>query len=66
MNMFSIIKNKTINTIETFFIFYNIPFGNNIITLNNALFYCEVIGCNKIILKKYNIFQKNILIKNFI
>ena len=58
MNMFSIIKNKTINTIETFFITYNIPFGNNIITLNNALFYCEVIGCNKIILKKYNVDRK--------
>ena len=63
MNMFSKIKNKPINKIETFFIGYDIPFGNSLITLNNLIFTCEIVGCNKIILKDHRI-KRPWLIKN--
>ena len=63
MNMFSKIKNKNISNIETFFITNNVRFGNNIITINNVIFYCEIIGCNKIILNYYHV-KRNWLIKN--
>ena len=63
MNMFSKIKKKPINKIETFFIGYDIPFGNSLITLNNLIFTCEIVGCNKIILKDHCI-KRPWLIKN--
>ena len=37
-------------------------FGNQLLVLNKLIFYCEIIGCNKIILEKDN----NIYIKNTI
>ena len=61
--MFSKIKNKPINKIETFFIGYDIPFGNSLITLNNLIFTCEIVGCNKIILRDHHI-KRLWLIKN--
>ena len=50
LGLFSLYKKKTINKIETFYIgnFYN--FGNNVIALNNVIFYCEIIDCHRIIL----------------
>jgi hypothetical protein len=61
LNMISNKKHKTINKIETFFISYGSPFGNSIIILNNALFYCEIIGCHKIILKNHHMKRKWLL-----
>ena len=55
MTMFSNIKKKPINKIETFFIGYDIPFGNSLININNLIFTCEIVGCNKIILKDHPI-----------
>ena len=49
MNFFSKLKKKNINKLETFFIAQNCYFGNCIITLNNVIFYCEIVGCHKII-----------------
>jgi len=49
---FSKIKKKPINKIETIFVSHICNFGNCIIMLNNIIFYCEVIGCHKIILDK--------------
>ena len=63
MTMFSKIKNRPINKIDTFFIGYDIPFGNCLITLNNLIFTCEIIGYNKIILKDHRI-KRRWLIKN--
>ena len=51
-DFFSKIKKKPINKIETIFVSHSCNFGNCIIMLNNIIFYCEVIGCHKIILDK--------------
>ena len=45
-------KNQTINKLDIFYIRRIVPFGNNMIQLNNAIFFCEVVGCHKIILNK--------------
>ena len=46
------LKNKTVTNIETFFLSSNSFFGNGLIALNNAIFYCEVVGCHNIILNE--------------
>ena len=59
------ISNRTkriIKKIDTFFIERANPFGNNVPCINNAIFYCEVLGCNQIILKDRNT-QRKWLIK---
>ena len=38
--------------LETFFFPFNCNFGNGLITINNAIFFCEVVKCHKIILNK--------------
>ena len=54
MNLFSRLKNKYINKIETFYVSYACPFGNSVIQINNLILICEIIGCNKIILKDHH------------
>ena len=44
---------RTINKIDKIFLGRANPFGNNIISVNNAIFICEVLGCNQIILNKH-------------
>ena len=63
LNMFSQIKKKSINKIDTFFVGYSIPFGNSLITMNNLIFTCEIIGCNKIVLRDNRV-KRPWLIKN--
>ena len=43
-------KNKTITQLDIFYISYILNFGNNLLQINNAIFYCELVGCHKIIL----------------
>ena len=43
-------KNESISELDTFYISHIINFGNNLITINNVIFYCEIVGCHKIIL----------------
>ena len=47
------LKNQTIKKIDIFYLSYCLNFGNNLIAINNAIFYCEIVGCHKIILNKY-------------
>lgn len=47
------INRRNINNISTLFIKNKIRFGNYFICLNNAIVYCEFLGCKKIILE-YN------------
>ena len=56
-------EKKNITKIDTFYLssFYN--FGNNLIAINNCIFYCEILGCHNIILDK---FHKNFLINETI
>lgn len=54
-------KNKrNINNINTLFIKDKIRFGNYFISVNNAIIYCEFLGCKKIILE----YNRNIYINN--
>ena len=48
----SIKKNQTVTQLDIFYISNILAFGNNMIQLNNAIFFCEVVGCHKIILNK--------------
>jgi hypothetical protein len=43
-------KNENITQLETFFLSLNINFGNELIAINNAIFYCEIVDCHTIIL----------------
>ena len=48
------IRKKTINKIDIIFLERTNPFGNNIPSVNNAIFYCEVLGCNEVRLKDHH------------
>ena len=52
MSWFSQIKNKKIDKLDTVCLLSNDNVGNSLVRLNNAIFYCEIIGCNKVILPK--------------
>ena len=54
-------KKRKITHLKTFFLSKNFGFGNSLIQINNAIFYCEVVKCNTIILNKYNL-KRNWLI----
>lgn len=52
--------NKKIYNIKTIFFTNNFRFGNFLVSLNKIIFYCEIIGCRKIILDK----KKAFILKN--
>ena len=56
------LKKQNITKLDTFYLSHKVNFGNNIIAVNNAIFYCEVIGCNKIILNNKNQKKKWLII----
>ena len=56
-------KKKTINKINKIFIDRTNPFGNNVPCINNAIFYCEILGCDQIILRNRGL-KRRWLIKN--
>ena len=47
------VNRRNINNISTLFLKNKIRFGNYFISINNAIVYCEFLGCKKIILE-YN------------
>ena len=66
LKMFSKVFNKTISNIDTIFINRNCHFGNCLMVLNKALFFCEIIRCKNIIVNKtkYWFIKNNITIPN--
>ena len=59
-NIFKL-TNRNINNISTLFIKDKTRFGNYFKSINNAIIYCELLGCKKIlsfIIKVYNYFIK--------
>jgi len=54
------INRRNINNITTLFIKNKIRFGNYFISINNAIVYCEFLGCKKIILE----YNRNIYINS--
>ena len=63
LKFISKLKNNRTKKIDTFFMTNNYRLGNSIISLNNAIFYCEIMGCKKILLNEQGITRKW-LIKN--
>ena len=59
LKFFSKIKKKQMNQIDTLFISQNCNFGNCIITINNIIFYCEIVGCHYIIFKDHHSLIRN-------
>ena len=55
------LKNQTVTFIDTFFISHINNFGNSIIIINNAIFFCELIGCNKIIFNNRHLRRKMLI-----
>ena len=55
--------NKNIKSVSSIFMAQNYNFGNQLKLINNAIFYCEILGCKRLILdKKSNWFIKNRII----
>ena len=52
LNMLSRAIGKTINKINSIFLSQKYKFGNQIILINMVIYYCEILGCKKIILNK--------------
>jgi hypothetical protein len=55
--LFKFISNNTgknITSVKSVFIKNNFNFGNQLILLNKAIFYCEILGCKRIIFDKKN------------
>ena len=50
---------KNITIINTLFLKSNQHFGNNLISLSNAIFYCEILKCKEIIIDSSLVFIKN-------
>jgi hypothetical protein len=63
LSFISKIRKRTITKINAIFLSRNDNFGNNLVTINNCIFYCEILGCRKIILNK-NQSKRKWLIKN--
>ena len=64
LNYFSKIKKKPMIKVETLYSSNNYNFGNWLITINNLIFYCEIVGCHTIILNtKHSLIRNPIYIK---
>lgn len=62
LNEISKYKNQNVSKLDIFFLSFNINFGNGLIVLNNAIFFCEIVGCHKIILYKNQIGRKWLIV----
>ena len=63
LNLISIHIGKNLSFVKSYYINNNFHFGNQIILIKNIIFYCQIIGCKRIILsEKNNWFIKNKII----
>ena len=63
LKMISKCLNKSIRSVSSIFMAQNSNFGNQLKLINNAIFFCEILGCKRLILdKKSNWFIKNRII----
>ena len=56
------LKRQTVSRLDTFFLSRNWNFGNSLITINNAIFFCEVIGCHTIKLNQHHLKRRWLII----
>ena len=61
LKFISQMKNNNTKKIDIFYMKNNYRLGNSIISLNNAIFYCEIVGCKKILLRDHKIDRKWLL-----
>ena len=61
LKFISQMKNNNTKKIDIFYMKNNYKLGNSIISLNNAIFYCEIVGCKKILLRDHKIDRKWLL-----
>ena len=63
LNFLSKRVGRNITSLNTIFLSQKLKFGNQIILINLVIFYCEILGCKRIILdKKWNWFIKHKII----
>ena len=60
------IKKQNITKIDIFYLSYNLNFGNNLIVINNAIFYCQIVECHQIIINKNTIRKRKLLLNETI
>ena len=54
---------KNITSIDKIYINYQLRFGNQLVLMNKVIFYCEIVGCKKIILgQNNNLYTRNKII----
>ena len=61
LKFISQMKNNNTKKIDIFYMKNNYKLGNSIISLNNVIFYCEIVGCKKILLRDHKIDRKWLL-----
>lgn len=63
LKQISKIKKKNINSIKYLYLAGQQNFGNFLISLNNAIFFCEILGCKKLFIQNYTkLYLKNKII----
>ena len=62
LKIFSRNSHKNVTEVDNIYMDYQVRFGNQLIVFNKVLFYCEILKCKKIILRRDN----NIYIRNMI
>lgn len=67
MSFFSQDLEKNLTSINNFFYSLNMNFGNLLCSLNKLIFYCEIVGCKKILFDKdiFWFIKNKIQIKNY-
>ena len=61
-NLLELMSNNSghkITNVETLFFGANFRFGNQILIISKSIFFCEILGCKRLILDKKNWFIKN-------
>ena len=59
LKLFSKKLSKHVTSIDTLYIDYNLRFGNQLVLINKAIFYCEIIKCKKIFVSSWDQFFIN-------
>ncbi len=63
LKQISKLKKKKINSIKYLYLAGKQNFGNFLVSLNNAIFFCEILGCKKLFIQNYRkLYLKNKII----
>lgn len=60
LNKIIVANKKNLTKLDSIYVKDNIPFGNEVISINHIIYYCEVLGCKNIYLNShFNCYIKN-------